>query len=87
MSDWIWRCLVCGKEMVIEYPGDDSRATWPNVNGATATLHFGYGSEHDQLLDRTEFQACVCDSCYAQHRDRVRPVETIRYAKWEGVSE
>ena len=60
--------------MEVIHEGNDARGIYPNIDGATIELDFGYGSEFDDCRCKDIHQSAICDECYRAHRDRVRTV-------------
>ena len=91
MADpWVWRCICCEKPVEIVSPGDDERGWWPDVVGGTLNVHFGYGSQYDDVAAMTgcrhlDRQAMICDDCYKAKRHMVRIVEVRRARRWNVV--
>lgn len=83
---WLWKCLVCEKNLTSSagYIGDDSQACFPNIEGGTINIDFGYGSRFDDVnLDaRVQHQACICDDCYEKKMGLTRPVITTLAKNW-----
>lgn len=94
MSDnnekWAWRCLICEKEVRIDHPGDDSRAAWPNLEGGSIEIDFGYGSRFDDENfhppPHVTHQACVCDDCYEAKKHLTRAVVKKTTSRWQLLS-
>jgi len=60
---------------------------WPNIEGGTIAIDFGYGSRFDDMngfMGHTEHQTCICDDCYEQKKHLIRAVEieTETIKKW-----
>jgi len=83
---WVWRCIVCEKEVGIDHPGDDSIARWPNLEGGTVEIDFGYSSRFDDMNfcgPYVTHQACVCDDCYEIKRHLTRAVTKKTTSQWQ----
>jgi len=83
---WVWRCIVCEKEVKTDHPGDDSQALWPNLEGGTVKIDFGYGSRFDDMnfhRPHVTHQACVCDDCYEVKRHLTRAVVKKTTSRWQ----
>jgi len=88
-ENWTWRCLVCEKEVETVHPGDDSRATRPNLAGGSIDIGFGYGSRFDDMNFHGPYvthQACVCDDCYEAKRHLTRAVVKKTTSRWQLLS-
>ncbi len=82
----VWYCIVCEKPMkIIGNEGSADPATWPNVEGGTISIDFGYGSIYDQMNmeEHREVQTCICDECFKQKRNLTREVTVKKVTKWE----
>lgn len=81
-----WNCIVCNKSLPNEYldMGDESGSpgAFPNIEGGTASIHFGYGSRNDQIrtmirdIDE-QYICCICDDCFDDKRCFIKRVEVI----------
>ena len=86
----IWKCIVCEQDMEILFDGNDEKACWPNIDGGTIQIGFGYGSVNDNIsLDQnTEWQTCICDTCFAAKKHLCRNINVIPgHSRWELVKE
>lgn len=91
MNNFIWKCIVCAKEIHFDPngPGDDGGGLLPNLEGGTIEIRFGYGSKFDQLEDMLShrdyrIQGAICDSCFLRKQYLTRKVEvrnTKRYVQ------
>lgn len=86
-----WICIICEQEVEIIREGKLHPACWPNINGGTIRLDFGYGSRFDQCDgmsgSKTEYQGCICDDCFEQKKDLCRQVEITTETKWKLISD
>jgi hypothetical protein len=79
-----WICLVCEKELIELHPSPPvEKATWPNIEGGTIQVNFGYGSAYDDGLNPIEHHACICDECWEKKKHLTRAVEVERCLKWK----
>lgn len=86
---WLWKCIVCEKDLTQNtcYSGDDDQASWPNLEGGTINMNFGFGSRFDDCNGiirpgRVQHQACICDDCYEAKMGLTRPVITTQKREW-----
>ena len=92
-DDYRWHCLICEKEMQIasgDHPGSLNPATWPNIEGGTFSLDFGWPSKHDDLNfhDSKEWQGCICDECFPTQKHLMRHVRVKKLgSKWTILNE
>lgn len=93
MNNFIWKCIVCAKEIPFDPngPGDDDQGLFPNLEGGTLDIHFGYGSKFDQLEDMMShhdyrIQGAICDECFKTKCCLTRKVEARRNTRFIRVS-
>lgn len=97
MTDFKWKCLICEKDMEID-PGCQGRldpALWPNVDGGTLAIDFGYPSRYDDMNGgfahegSREWQGCICDDCFDKKRDVLRhvKVEKRTMLRWTPIED
>ena len=81
-NEWNWPCLICGKPVEIDNPGDDDMGLLPNVVGGTINIDFGYPSRFDDLnipsREHVTRQAAICDDCFDKKKDLTRRVAILR---------
>lgn len=75
-------CLICGEHLEVVNKGQDDPATYPCVVGGTVEINFGYGSVLDDIYGDIIHQALICDSCFANVKDRTRTVSMVQHASW-----
>lgn len=82
-----WKCLICERELSIIYKGDDSTATFPNIDGLSIEASAGYGSRFDlnENEGRHVFQSAICDSCFESKQNLFRLVHIERKSSWKIV--
>lgn len=85
--EWRFHCIVCEQEIPICYEGSDApRASWPNIDGGTINIDFGFGSEFDTgLRSDIRCQAAICDGCVKKKKDLVRWVRAKTTTEWEVI--
>jgi GT2 family glycosyltransferase len=82
-SDWF--CIVCDKPLINHClcKDDDDKydnsGFFPNIEGGTARITFGYGSKNDQIdcfieHQRKEYIACICDDCFDNKKSLIKKV-------------
>ncbi len=65
-----WKCIICENDLPIEKDcRSDDKRLFPNIEGGTARLHFGYPSKYDQLVSivanhHEEYIIAICDDCF-----------------------
>ena len=78
-----WFCIICSKPLpnhcLDENDDFDNSGVFPNVEGGTFRLHFGYGSRNDQLESmlnhrQEEYIGCICDNCFDDKRSLMKLV-------------
>lgn len=77
-----WKCLICEKPVDIINEGDDNRGLWPNINGGTMDIGFGYGSDFDDMNNDIYHQAVIHDECYKKKLSLIRHVTKQKPEKW-----
>ena len=89
-----WHCVICEKEMKIDNPGSLDPATWPNIEGGTFSISFGWPSSYDDMdfcdcyNNHKEWQGCICDEYFEVKKHLMRRVKETRLEnKWEIISE
>ena len=83
---WIWKCFVCGKEMVsaLSEMGDDEDGILPSfLDGGTIKIDFGYGSRYDNLCVPGIWQSAICDDCFAIKKELTRRVLIHKHSSFE----
>ena len=84
-----WHCIVCEKIMIPEHEGGLDPACWPNIEGGTMAIDFGYGSKYDDNNGYQgccfEWQSCICDECFDKKKHLCRHVEIIDKKQWKIV--
>ncbi|KKM97969.1 hypothetical protein LCGC14_1162680 [marine sediment metagenome] len=89
-EDMVWKCIVCEQTLEPEYKGSIYSARWPNIEGGTISIDFGYGSKFDQMNGfgaKKEVQSCICDKCFEQKKHLTREVTSRTITKWKLVEE
>lgn len=52
-------CIICNKEITVDYENENNMYSSVILNAATAVVHGGYGSK----FDTQELLAIICDKC------------------------
>ena len=85
-KEWKFRCIVCEQEIPNCHEGSDDPASWPNIDGGTINIDFGFGSEFDTGLNsHIRCQTAICDGCMKKKKHIVRWVAANTTTKWEVV--
>jgi len=89
MESFKWRCICC--EKIIElYPdehGCDEDGILPCLEGGILEIHFGFGSQFDQIEDMLghidyRIQGSICDKCFKKKQCLTRKVMVIETRKY-----
>ena len=82
-----WKCIVCEKVMEIINSGSMSPGFFPNIDGGTIIMDFGYGSKFDQINSQSEIHSCICDKCFEKKRHLTREVECTIIKQWKLIDD
>ena len=80
-----WMCIVCEKELEVlsaPSPPINEKATFPNIEGGTIEIHFGFGSIYDGI-NSVKHHSCICDNCWGKKKHLTRAVEEEKRIIWK----
>lgn len=78
-----WKCLCCGKDLPIEKNCiSDNKELFPNIEGGTMRIDFGYPSKHDLMDSGEEFVACICDACFEEKHSLTKKIRIEKPTKY-----
>ena len=80
-----WICIVCEKELfdINKIPLPLERALFPNLEGGTMEINFGYGSEFDDGMNSIVHHSCICDECWKKKRHLTRAIVVDKITTWK----
>lgn len=91
-DNYEWHCILCEKAMKIgehDHHGCLAEALWPNIEGGTFAMDFGWPSKYDDQNfnnNTREWQGCICDDCFEEKKHLMRHVKVIpQRDKWEAI--